>query len=227
MTRALVSGLLVVALGTYSCDLRALRAPHRSEPRYADIPDTVIESRRLVPLDLDPLPVEVRAVAEIATGQARVFADFIATHRTGLSNAQVEQVAIAMINEAHARQLDPTLVLAVAKVESGFDNFAVSPKGACGLMQIIPSTGEALAGRIGLRWNGRRTLFDPVSNVRLGVAYLQLLLRRYDGDIETALAAYNWGPGRIDDFVRSGSRLPVEYSSRVIRQQRRSPGTRL
>jgi soluble lytic murein transglycosylase-like protein len=227
MNRSLVSGLMVVALGTYSCDLRALRSEPSSESHYAAIPDTVIESRRLVPLDLAPLPVEVRAVAETATGQARVFADTIAKHRSGLSDSQIEQVAIAMINEAHARQLDPTLVLAVVKVESGFNNFAVSPKGACGLMQLMPATGAALAERIGLRWYGRRTLFDPVANVRLGVAYLQLLLRRYDGDLETALAAYNWGPSRIDDFVRSGSQLPVEYSSRVIRAQRRSPGTRL
>jgi soluble lytic murein transglycosylase-like protein len=227
MTRSLVSGLLVLALGSYSCDLSSLDATRATEPRYAQIPDTVIESRRLVPLGATPLPVEVRAVAETATGQARGFADLLASQRSGLSRREIEQVAIAMINEANARQLEPTLILAVVQVESGFDNFAVSPRGACGLMQILPATGEALAQELGIRWVGRRTLFDPVANVRIGVAYLQMLLRRYAGDLPTALAAYNSGPGRIDDFVRSGSRLPVGYSSRVLEQLRRGPGTRL
>lgn len=227
MTRSLVSGLLVLALGSYSCDLSSVAATRAADPGYARIPDTVIESRRLVPLGAPPLAVEVRAVAETAMGQARVFADFIAAHRSGLSQREIDQVAIAMIHEAHARQLEPTLILALVKVESGFDNFAVSPKGACGLMQIIPATGEALAEELGIRWVGRRTLFDPVANVRIGVAYLQMLLRRYNGDLETALAAYNSGPGRIDDFVRSGNRLPVGYSSRVLNQLRRGPRTSL
>ncbi len=226
MDRPLFAGLLALALGSHSCDLSRLSAAPAPEARYAQIPDTVIESRRLVPLGLTPLPVEVRAVRETATGQARVFADFIASHRTGLSQREIEQVAITIINEAHARQLDPTLILAVVEVESGFNNFAVSPKGACGLMQILPATGEALADELGIRWVGRRTLFDPVANVRIGVAYLQALLRRY-GSPETALSAYNWGPGRIDDFLRSGSRLPVAYSSRVLKQARGGFGTRL
>jgi soluble lytic murein transglycosylase len=94
-------------------------------------------------------------------------------------------------------------------------------------MQLLPTTGAALAEQLGIRWVGRRTLFDPVVNVRLGVAYLHMLLRRYDGDLGTALSAYNIGPGRIDEYVRSGSRVPVSYSTRVLKQLRRAAATRL
>jgi soluble lytic murein transglycosylase len=80
-----------------------------------------------------------------------------------------------------------------------------------GLMQILPSTGEELAYRLGVPWHGARTLFDPVANVRLGVAYLKELSARYDDDLSIALAAYNWGPGRIDRRLERGSALPTEY----------------
>jgi soluble lytic murein transglycosylase len=100
-------------------------------------------------------------------------------------------------------------------VESRFNNFAVSPVGAMGLMQILPSTGEELAGRYGIPWHGPQTLFDPVVNVRLGSAYLRELSNRY-GELSTALAAYNWGPGRIDRRLRRGHRLPTEYPRLVF-----------
>ena len=101
------------------------------------------------------------------------------------------------------------------RVESGFDAFAVSPAGAVGLMQILPSTGEALARRNGLPWRGVRTLFDPVANVKLGVAYLRELRDRFE-HLPTALAAYNWGPGRIGRRVREGAPVPRSYARRVL-----------
>ena len=90
-------------------------------------------------------------------------------------------------------------------VESRFYNFAVSPVGAIGLMQVMPETGEELAARLGIHWVGPQTLFDPTVNVRLGVAYLRELSDRYDGNLPTALAAYNWGPGHIDRRLRLGT----------------------
>jgi soluble lytic murein transglycosylase-like protein len=142
-------------------------------------------------------------------------AEHLASRRTGLEPAEIVRLAAAVLSEARERDFDPWLVLAVIEVESGFDNFAVSPVGALGLMQILPSTGEALARRLGIPWRGSRTLFDPVANVKLGVAYLHELRERF-GHLPTALAAYNWGPGRIGRWVRSGSRLPVHYAQRVL-----------
>jgi soluble lytic murein transglycosylase-like protein len=142
-------------------------------------------------------------------------AEHLASRRTGLGPAEIARLAGAIVCEARARDFEPSLVLAVIEVESGFDNFAVSPVGAVGLMQILPSTGEALARRLGIPWRGSRTLFDPVANVQLGVAYLHELRERF-GHLPTALAAYNWGPGRVGRWVRSGSALPVHYAQRVL-----------
>ena len=144
-----------------------------------------------------------------------VVAEHLASRRTGLEPADIARLAVAVISEARERDLDPSLVLAVIEVESGFDNFAVSPAGAVGLMQILPSTGKALARRLGIPWRGSRTLFDPVANVKIGVAYLHELRERFD-HLPTALAAYNWGPGRIGRRVRSGSALPEHYAQRVL-----------
>ena len=83
-------------------------------------------------------------------------------------------------------------------------------------MQIMPSTGKALARQHGVTWRGPETLFDPVINVKLGIAYLYELSDRYD-HLPTALAAYNWGPGRIDSRIRRRSSMPKIYVEQVMR----------
>ena len=114
-----------------------------------------------------------------------------------------------------AHELPIELVLAVIQVESSGYNFAVSPVGAMGLMQLMPATAEGVARRIGLRRGGPPTLFDPVSNVQLGVLYLRELVDRY-GSVTTALAAYNWGPTRIAERLRQGEPVPALYAQRVL-----------
>ena len=106
-------------------------------------------------------------------------------------------------------------MLAVIHVESRYNAFAVSPVGAMGLMQIMPATGVELAARTGIPWRGPQTLFDPILNVRMGVAYLRELTNRF-GDIELALAAYNWGPSHIDRRLRRGTPAPVVYPRLVL-----------
>jgi soluble lytic murein transglycosylase len=86
-----------------------------------------------------------------------------------------------------------------------------------GLMQLMPSTGEELARRLGLDWRGDDSLFDPRINVRLGIAYLKQLSDRY-GSTNTALAAYNWGPGRIDRRIRRGQSVPKLYATQVMKR---------
>jgi soluble lytic murein transglycosylase-like protein len=89
---------------------------------------------------------------------------------------------------ARRHGLDPELVIAVVSVESGFRPEAVSPKGAQGLMQLMPRTAESL---------GVEDAFDPAQNLDGGARHLGQLLTLYGGDVERALAAYNAGEGAV------------------------------
>jgi soluble lytic murein transglycosylase-like protein len=98
-----------------------------------------------------------------------------------------------MIREAAERHsVSPALVEAIARVESGFNSRAVSRKGARGLMQVMPATGR----RFGVRSD---KLFDPEHNLNAGVAYLAWLSKRYGGNLDFVVAAYNAGEGAVDD----------------------------
>lgn len=106
-----------------------------------------------------------------------------------------------------ARQLglDAQLMVALIAAESGFDPRAISPKGAIGLMQLMPGTAE----RYGVRADGsnsqRERLMHPETNVRAGALFLRDLLLMFPGRIDLALAAYNAGPGAV---MRAGLRIP-------------------
>lgn len=86
--------------------------------------------------------------------------------------------------------------------ESAGDTNAVSPKGARGLMQLMPDTAEEVAGKLGVPYDKERLTQDPEYNKKLGTAYLQMMLDRYTGSEGLAVAAYNAGPGKVDDWLK-------------------------
>jgi soluble lytic murein transglycosylase-like protein len=94
---------------------------------------------------------------------------------------------------ARRHAVNPHLVAAVIQAESAYRPRAVSRKGACGLMQLMPQT----ALRFGLR---RRSIFDPARNITAGVRYLRWLAERLGDDVERVVAAYNAGEGAVERF---------------------------
>jgi soluble lytic murein transglycosylase-like protein len=126
-----------------------------------------------------------------------------------------------VVNSASAAyHLDPDLVNSVIHAESGFNSRAVSPKGARGLMQLMPGTANQL---------GVNDAFDPQANVAGGSRYLRELLERYNFDLVKALAAYNAGPQRVEQYrgvppfreTRAYvARIVHEYNTKKIAQEK-------
>jgi soluble lytic murein transglycosylase-like protein len=106
-------------------------------------------------------------------------------------NAGAAPFAEAIRRCALERGLAPSLVSAVAQVESGFDPRATSRAGARGLMQLMPATARAL---------GVRDPYDPAENLAAGSRLLRSLVERFNGDLPRALAAYNAGPQAVDRY---------------------------
>jgi len=113
-----------------------------------------------------------------------------------------------IVENARIHSIPADLVRAVVQVESGFNPYARSPKGAMGLMQLMPATAREF---------GVQNPYNPEENVRAGVAYFRQLLDRYENNERLALAAYNAGPGAVD---RHGQTVPPyretqDYVSRI------------
>jgi soluble lytic murein transglycosylase-like protein len=123
-----------------------------------------------------------------------------------LSPAPPEHLERIVHEVAERHSVDPALVKAVISTESGWNPFAVSRKGAVGLMQLIPGTAQRF---------GVGNPFDPVQNVEAGTTYLKALLDRYNGDLNKSLAAYNAGERAVD---HSGGVPPIWETQRYVRK---------
>ncbi|MBI2688211.1 MAG: lytic transglycosylase domain-containing protein [Acidobacteria bacterium] len=108
--------------------------------------------------------------------------------------------------EAGKYKVDAKLVQAVIEAESAYSPCAVSPAGALGLMQLMPSTAESLQVA---------DAFDPSQNITAGTRFLKQMLDRYGGDIAKALAAYNAGPARVD---AAGGIPPIPETQEYVRK---------
>jgi soluble lytic murein transglycosylase-like protein len=146
---------------------------------------------------------------KIPGGPGTVTGEDLAAGFGGEGLKPLSDIAAMIAEAANKAGLNPDLALAVARVESGLDPNAVSPAGAGGVFQLMPGTADAL---------GVANVFDPAANIAGGTRYLSDLLKQYGGDYQKALAAYNWGPGRVDSAVAEfgdewDQHLPAETSS--------------
>jgi soluble lytic murein transglycosylase-like protein len=158
-------------------------------PAQADIYAWRDEQGRLV-LSKQPAPpgVAVRTFAVHGNDGLRT------TSAEGSAMPLERRLHAAVADHAARHALDPDLVRAVIRVESGWNPRAVSRKGAMGLMQLMPATAAEY---------GVADPFNPTENIRAGVAYLRRLIDRFDGRMELALAAYNAGPGAVEKYNRT------------------------
>ncbi len=139
--------------------------------------------------------------------------------KVGLKEAEVRELTNLIWSKSRAWGIDPLLILALIKTESSFFWRAESDRGARGLMQILPSTGEWLARRRGIRWTGPYSLYHPTTNVKLGLAYLFELILKFK-DVKKAIVAYNLGENELRLRLRKGERIPTRYLNSVMENYR-------
>jgi soluble lytic murein transglycosylase-like protein len=167
------------------------------------------------PRSAEPAPLLDQAPPENASLS---YARTVLAARGGkLDSVQREGIARALALAEADHALPVVMTLALMAQESRFDPRARGRGGAVGIMQIRPSTGADVARRHGLAWQSERTLLDPVQNVRIGLAYLAELRRRF-GTTDHAMAAYNIGPGNLVRLLRRGPFRPGPYLRRVHAQ---------
>lgn len=166
--------------------------------------------------DLQAIGDEDEPLWQTIRARPASFDVFRSFHGDEIRNQRLRQIpygdSIARVAERHG--VDGLLVAAVVEAESSFQPCAVSHRGAIGLMQLMPAT----AGARYLNPAAQRELCTPKLNLDLGTRYLSHLLKRYGGDLELALAAYNAGPGRVmgamRDFERIVGRKPTFWEVR-------------
>ena len=152
-------------------------------------------------------------IREITPEEAEVFL-FILKLSNSITPPDARKLAKVIVDECGENDLDPFLILAMIQTESNFIPKAVSSKGAIGLMQVMPRTGEFVAKHTGISFNGIRSLYDPFVNVKLGIQYLSILEDQFDS-LEYALAAYNYGPTKFANSDNLANN-PPRYVRKVL-----------
>jgi soluble lytic murein transglycosylase-like protein len=187
--RKLLAVLFVIASGAASA--MAQQRP-LSPPDRPPVPLSDLDQARTRDESLQHASAVAKSQTPGQSGVVTIPASILAGHHMTSGNAAID----AIVNEAASRyRVDPCLILSVMHMESGYNRNAVSPKGASGLMQLMPET----AARFGVR-----NIFDARENVMAGANYLRWLLDRF-GDVRLALAGYNAGEGSVALY---GNRIP-------------------
>jgi soluble lytic murein transglycosylase-like protein len=145
----------------------------------------------------------------------------VKSHRPDIADSEIWNVSEVILEESSKRKLDPLLVLALIRIESGFQYAPVSPSGARGIMQIMPETGKSLAKSLSREYGLKPIAFrpesldDPLLNIQLGIYYLHGLKKQFR-DLSLALSAYNAGPVAIQSRLDNNLELADEFAALVL-----------
>jgi len=143
----------------------------------------------------------------------RIF-QVIEDFQIGFTDQEKQQLAGVIFEESNKYNYDPLLIMAVILTESTFKKGQTSNVGARGIMQLMPTTGEDIAVRYGLGWEGSQELFDPVINVRLGTLHLFEQILKFK-DVRKGIIAYNLGETRLRGRLRENKPLPKRYFLKI------------
>jgi soluble lytic murein transglycosylase len=213
-----------------------------SEPNPTAVETQAFEANELVRLvrdlaqigDTDDLGVFLKRITE----EAKTPADYALTARLARASARPDiavftakrasYAGVTLMDEGYpvaalppGGNIEAPLVLAMTRQESAFDNTAVSSAGAMGLMQLMPATANKVAQLLHLPFSRQRLTSDVAYNVTLGRAYLDSLVDNFAGSYVLAVAAYNAGPGRVNQWIadhgdpRSANVDPVDWIERI------------
>jgi soluble lytic murein transglycosylase len=156
----------------------------------------------LMRLDAEaPDDIDRTLTAHLALGLGLAESAVAIARRAGRVGLVLADAGWPMVARVPDEPVPPAVALGVIRQESSFDIGALSPAGARGLMQLMPATAESVAKRIGAPVSPAALTTDAAYNVQLGTTYLHDLLDRYGGALPLAIAAYNAGPHRVDDWL--------------------------
>lgn len=153
-------------------------------------------------------------------GRADGLSAVLAQRAERLDLAERKAVAEVLRGAQRQHQLDPFLLVALIEHESRWNAQAVSSHRALGLMQVKAPVAMPIARALEIEFDPATTLFDPASNVRIGVAYFAEMMDRF-GNVDLALTAYNIGPNRTARILADGGKPPKRFSQAVLARYER------
>jgi soluble lytic murein transglycosylase len=207
--------LAAARIGQTRITLPAPAAPHAAAIEVFEADARVAAVRALIRLGMDRtarlflrhLAVESddldrSALIAALSGEAGLTGTAVFTaRRAALGRRILPDLGYPLLDDLPPDGPEPALVHAIIRQESSFERTAISRVGARGLMQLMPATAKQTARGLGLAYDLGGLIGDPAYNVRLGSAYLDQMVTRFDGTYVKAIAAYNAGPGRIARWV--------------------------
>ncbi len=182
---------------------------------YSDLHDKHVASYNTAIASLAQLSADQQRIDAIITEKENLL-KVIKARAKYLDNEEMNVFLNAIVKYSQAHGFDPYLLLAVVETESSYRQYAISNKGAVGLMQVRPFVARDLANELHINADSPSFfLCDLDLNVRLGAYYLAKMTKQFGGDLSLALEAYNMGPGKLKSFLRKGAKLSKRYASQV------------